>query len=305
MSFNDSAQLDPSRVSDRRGRGRGRGVAIGGGLGGGIILLLSILFGPGVVSEMGLDGSSGGGVEGETQQTDAINACQTGADANERLDCRILGTAESLDAFWLPYLEEYGVQYNQPGVVLFTGQTDTGCGNATSAVGPFYCPLDEQTYYDTEFFDDLVTRFGASGGPLAQEYVIAHEFGHHIQKITNTLNAAQEDPQGPESGAVRVELQADCYAGMWAGHAISVPDAESGEPFLREFTSTDLQDALSAASAVGDDRIQESSTGQVNPEGWTHGSSDQRQAWFLRGYETGDINACDTFSAPDLDSPGA
>jgi predicted metalloprotease len=302
MSFNDNVQLDPSRVSDRRGRGRG--VAVGGGLGGGLVLILSLIFGPGVVGELGLDDGSGQGQGGPAAGApDAITTCQTGADANERLDCRILGTAESLDSFWLPYLDQYGVQYNQPGVVLFSGQTDTGCGSATSAVGPFYCPADQQTYYDTDFFDDLVTRFGSSGGPLAQEYVIAHEFGHHVQNLTGTLDAAQQDPQGPESGAVRVELQADCYAGMWAAYASSSPDAETGEPSLREFTTEDLRDALSAASAVGDDRIQESATGQVNPEAWTHGSSEQRQAWFLQGYQTGDINACDTFRAQDLDAP--
>ncbi|WP_159802826.1 KPN_02809 family neutral zinc metallopeptidase [Arthrobacter zhaoguopingii] len=300
MSFNDNVRLDPSRVSDRRGRGRGRGLAVGGGLGGGLVLILSLLFGPEVVGQLGLDDGTGQGQGSSAGAPEAITSCQTGADANERLDCRILATAESLDSFWLPYLDQYGVEYSAPGVALFSGQTDTGCGGATSAVGPFYCPVDQQTYYDTAFFDDLVTRFGSSGGPLAQEYVIAHEFGHHIQNLTNTLEAGRQDPQGPESGAVRVELQADCYAGLWAAHASSTPDPETGEPFLREFTTEDLRDALSAASAVGDDRIQEAATGQVNPEVWTHGSGEQRQAWFLRGYRAGDINACDTFRAPDL-----
>ncbi|MHA7278164.1 KPN_02809 family neutral zinc metallopeptidase [Arthrobacter sp. MDT2-2] len=301
MSFNDNVRLDPSRVSDRRGRGRG--AAVGGGLGGGLLLILSLIFGPDVVNQLGLEEGSTTTQEQDGGSVDAINACDRGSDANEQLDCRILGTAESLDSFWQPYLDQFGVTYTQPGVVLFTGSTDTGCGTATSAVGPFYCPTDQQTYYDTAFFDDLVTRFGSSSGPLAQEYVVAHEFGHHIQNLIGTLGAAQQDPQGAESGAVRVELQADCLAGMWAAHATSVPDPESGLPFLRPFSTTDLQDALSAASSVGDDRIQEAATGRVNPEGWTHGSSAQRQAWFSQGYETGDLRSCDTLAAADLDNP--
>ncbi|WP_422391765.1 neutral zinc metallopeptidase [Arthrobacter sp. N1] len=300
MSFNDRTHLDPSRVSDRRGRGRG--VAVGGGVGGGLLLILSLIFGPGVVDQLGLqDGTStaGPGDDGGG----AISECVSGVEANERLDCRILATAESLDSFWLPYLDQYGVAYTQPGVALFTDRTDTGCGTATSAVGPFYCPVDEQTYYDTAFFDELVTQFGASSGPLAQEYVVAHEFGHHVQNLIGTLGAAGQDPQGEESGGVRVELQADCLAGMWAAHATTVEDPESGQPFLLPFSTTDLQDALSAAASVGDDRIQEAATGRVDPEGWTHGSSAQRQAWFSQGYETGDLRSCDTFAAADLDRP--
>lgn len=300
MSFNDNTRLDPSRVRDRRGRGRG--AAVGGGVGGGLLLILSLIFGPDVVDQLGLQEGAPTSQQ-EDGEVEAINACQTGADANEQLDCRILGTAESLDSFWLPYLDQFGVAYTQPGVVLFTGSTDTGCGTATSAVGPFYCPADQQTYYDTAFFDELVTQFGSASGPLAQEYVVAHEFGHHIQNLIGTLGAAQQDPEGAESGGVRVELQADCLAGMWAAHATSVPDPESGEPFLRTFSTTDLEDALSAAASVGDDRIQEAVTGRVDPEGWTHGSSAQRQAWFSQGYETGDLRSCDTFGARDLDSP--
>ncbi|MHA7190730.1 KPN_02809 family neutral zinc metallopeptidase [Arthrobacter sp. MDT2-16] len=301
MSFNDNARFDPSRVSDRRGRGRG--AAVGGGVGGGLLLILSLIFGPGVVDDLGLGDGSTITQEQDPAGEPAINECLTGADANEQLDCRILGTAESLDSFWSPYLDQFGVTYTQPGVVLFTDRTNTGCGTATSAVGPFYCPVDEQTYYDTAFFDELVTQFGSSSGPLAQEYVVAHEFGHHIQNLIGTLGAAQQDPQGEESGGVRVELQADCLAGMWAAHATSVPDPESGEPFLRSFSTTDLGDALSAAASVGDDRIQAAATGQVNPEGWTHGSSAQRQAWFSQGFETGDLRSCDTFAARDLDNP--
>ena len=222
-----------------------------------------------------------------------------GADANERLDCRIVGTAESLDSFWGPELAAEGLAYTEPGVALFTGRTDTGCGAATSAVGPFYCPADEQTYYDTAFFDELVAQYGASGGPLAQEYVVAHEFGHHIQNLTGVLGASAQDPQGAESAAFRTELQADCYAGLWAGATSSVPAPGSTEPFLAELTRAYVQDALSAASAIGDVHWP-----CHTPEGWTHGSGNQRQAWFMQGYTGDGIAACDTFAAADLDTPG-
>ncbi|MFD5277732.1 neutral zinc metallopeptidase [Pseudarthrobacter sp. NPDC058362] len=295
MSFNDNVQLDPSQVQDRRGMGRG--VKVGGGIGGGLILLIAALLG---VNPQLLEGLAGAGQAPPGQEQGTAPACSTGADADQRIDCRITGTVNSLNAFWPEYLAQYKVKYPQPETVIFTGGTNTGCGSATSAVGPFYCPADTTAYFDPDFFQELVDRFGSSGGPLAQEYVVAHEFGHHVQNVLGDINRAQQDPQGPESGAVRVELQADCYAGLWAKHATTVPDPSTGQPFLEPLTQQDLNDALSAASAVGDDRIQESTTGQVNPEAWTHGSSEQRQRWFSRGYESGDIRQCDTFAARTL-----
>jgi predicted metalloprotease len=291
MSFNDNVQLDPSQVQDRRG---GRGGLIGGGIGGGLILLIAALLG---VNPQLLEGLTGAGQQPQSQGT--APACETGADADARLDCRITGTVNSLNAFWPAYLQQYNVQYPQPQTVIFSDAVSTGCGTASSAVGPFYCPTDTTAYFDPGFFQELVDRFGSSGGPLAQEYVVAHEFGHHIQNVLGNLDNAQQDPQGPESGAVRVELQADCYAGLWVRHA-STQAGPDGQPFLEPITQQDLNDALSAASAVGDDRIQEAATGQVSPEAWTHGSSEQRQRWFSKGYQTGDINQCDTFSAPSL-----
>ena len=290
MSFNDNAQLDPSQVQDRRGMGRG--AKVGGGIGGGIILLIAALFG---INPALLEGLAGTTQDPGAQSQGTAPACESGADADARVDCRITGTVNSLNAFWPTYLAQYNRQYPRPKTVIFEVGTDTGCGAATSAVGPFYCPADTTAYFDPGFFQELVDRFGSSGGPLAQEYVVAHEFGHHVQNLLGNLDRAQQDPQGPESGAVRVELQADCYAGLWTRYATTTPDA-TGVPFLEPLKEQDLRDALSAASAVGDDRIQKAATGRVSPEAWTHGSSEQRQKWFYQGYSTGDINQCDTFS---------
>ena len=296
MSFNDDARLDPSQVQDQRGGGGrfGRGTLIGGGIGGTLLVIVLSLLG---VNPQLLEGLTGQAPSGQEQTGPGSAAeCRTGASADARVDCRIVGTVNSLNAFWADYLPERGVRYPQPDVVIFDQGVSTGCGTATSEVGPFYCPADTTAYFDPGFFEVLETQFGASSGPLAQEYVVAHEFGHHIQNIIGTLGYAQQDPQGPQSGAVRVELQADCLAGIWAQHADSQPAPGSGEPFLEPLTQQDLRDALSAAAAVGDDRIQRAATGRVNPEAWTHGSAEQRQAWFTRGYESGDIDQCNTLT---------
>ncbi|MEE2056222.1 KPN_02809 family neutral zinc metallopeptidase [Rhodococcus artemisiae] len=301
MTFNQGARMDPNRVRTGGG-GRGGKIALGGGAGGLIVLILALL--------LGGDPSSllGSGVPDASEQagTGALDHCATGTDANADVDCRVLYTVGSLDTVWEQQLAaQTGVAYVQPEVALFTSATSTGCGNATSDIGPFYCPADETAYFDTSFFQQLVTQFGSSGGPLAQEYVVAHEVGHHLQNQLGDLGRAQSDPRGPESGAVRTELQADCYAGVWAHYADTLPDPDTGVPFLAPLSDTDIRDALSAASAVGDDRIQSTATGRVNPEAWTHGSSEQRQKWFIAGYDTGQIAACDTYSAADLDNPAS
>jgi hypothetical protein len=201
-----------------------------------------------------------------------------------------------MDAVWHQLMQNY----TRPHVRLFTGSVDTGCGPATTAVGPFYCPVDQTAYFDTEFFKELVQRFGASGGPFAQEYVVAHEYGHHVQQLQGNLGRSQQGAQGAGGNGVRTELQADCYAGIWAHYASTVKQESTGVPYLEPLSDKDIADALSAAASVGDDRIQKETSGRVNPESWTHGSAAQRQKWFTTGYQTGDPNKCDTFAATNL-----
>ena len=283
MTFNDDAKINPNRVSRR---GRNTGIAVGGGG----LLVIGLL----VLSQfLGVDLTSLAPQGGGTEQDEALAECASGAEANASIDCRIAGAADSLDTYWAETLPAFGGTYRSTDIVLFTGQTNTGCGGATSAVGPFYCPADETIYVDTAFYDDLRTRFGSSGGPLAEMYVIAHEWGHHIQNVTGIMSGLDLQNSGPDSDGVRLELQADCFAGAWVGAAPTITD-ENGVSFLEPVTEVQIRDALSAASAVGDDRIQQSTQGQVTLETWTHGSSESRQKWFLVGLNGGP-NACDTF----------
>ncbi|TML15094.1 MAG: hypothetical protein E6G33_09045 [Actinobacteria bacterium] len=292
MRFRRNAPLDPGQVTDVRGRGVGPGgIAVGGGglgiVGLVIYLLIALL-------------SNGGNALGqlaplENQQVgqgdspaDINSECRTGQDANRRQDCRIVAVVNSVQKFWDGVFRRSNRQYQYVDTVFFSGQVDTGCGTADSQVGPFYCPADKLVYIDLGFFDEL-GRFGAQDTPFVESYVIAHEYGHHVQDQLGLLDKIRGSPTGPESLGVRSELQADCYAGVWAAHAV-----ETG--LVEQLTQVDINSGLDAAGAIGDDRIQEQTQGQVNPETWTHGSSEQRRRWFSQGYETGKPAACDTFA---------
>ena len=284
-------QIDTSSASSSGGGG-GR-IALGGGLGGLLIVVVALFLGvdPGPIVSQQQAGYSNDVAPGFD-----LDQCKSGADANKYVQCRVVATGNSVDAVWHQLMPKY----TRPHLRLFSGSVDTGCGPATTAVGPFYCPVDQTAYFDTEFFKELVDRFGSSGGPFAQEYVVAHEYGHHVQQLQGNLGRAQQGAQGANGNGVRTELQADCYAGIWAHYASTVKQQSTGVPYLQPLSDNDIRDALSAAASVGDDRIQKASTGRINPESWTHGSSAERQKWFTIGYQTGDPNKCDTFSAGAL-----
>ncbi|GAA10792.1 hypothetical protein GOALK_014_00150 [Gordonia alkanivorans NBRC 16433] len=285
VTFQGSGSIDTGNVSGGGGGGVGR-IALGGGAGL-IITIVALLFGvnPGELlgSQAPQQGTSSGAAEIQQQ----LDSC-TWEMANENTICRIKATTVSLDEVW----SELMPGYQPPKTVIFADSVDTGCGAASAATGPFYCPADSTAYFDPSFFTQL-RRMGGSDGPLAQEYVVAHEYGHHIQNLTGALAKGQRmGSQGPRSGSVRVELQADCLAGVWAYHADNGPDA-----LLAPISEQQISSVIQTAKAIGDDTIQGPGS---NPEGWTHGSATQRAKWFGIGYRSGDPNRCDTFATNDL-----
>lgn len=286
MTFR-SGMKKPSNRAHTSGGGRGGRIAAGGGIGSIILVGLFLLLG-GNPAEIGQI-TGGGQSQGTGEFSGSLDHCDTSDTANQYTDCRIEYTALSVDEFWTEALpQQAGIEYQRPEVVVFDGTTQSACGTASNQTGPFYCPGDDGTYFEPTFFDQL-TQYGGENTPFAQMYIVAHEFAHHIQKLEGTLSLSNYNDPGADSGAVRIELQADCYAGMWANYA-----ASGESQWIEEVTEEQVRDAITAARAVGDDNIQERATGEVRPDTFTHGTSEQRQNAFLTGYREGKMSACDT-----------
>ena len=238
---------------------------------------------------------------GATHSTD-FTECKTGEDANENADCARLAVVNSVQSFWKDTLpQQANRDYVMADTVMFTGSVDTGCGSASSATGPFYCPArnDMQVYLDTTFFKEMLEgQLGAQGGDFAEAYVLAHEYGHHVENLLGYMGRVRTQ-QGPKSDAVRLELMADCLGGMWARYATTAEDAD-GNVLILDLDEQDIREAIDAAQAVGDDKIQERSSGRSNPEQWTHGSAAAREMWFITGYQQGSLQTCDTFETDRL-----
>ena len=321
MRFNPKARLDTSRVRDggggRAGGGMGGGgvriplpggTRAGGGIGFLVIVVVVVLLK--AFGGIDLTGAvSGGGTSGyDTSRfqadTTTYQGCTTGQDANEHPGtCGVVAVENSLVDYWGDTLAQQspGTRFQpETAVMTFSGATSGGCGQASSATGPFYCPNDRTIYFDPSFFHDILQQqLNGPSGAFVEPYVIAHEFGHHIQNLLGTMRKVKTQ-QGPNSDSVRLELQADCYAGMWTRSATQTEDSQ-GNVLIQDLSDQDIQDAIAAAKSVGDDTIQKETSGQVNPEQWTHGSSEARVKWFQVGYQNGTLDACDTFTSANVE----
>ena len=266
-----------SNIEDRRGMTVGRGLGVGGGL---LALILSLVFGTDIFSGTQTDG-------GEVALPRGDGSVQS-SPQEERMVQFVSFVLDSTQSTWAQLLPSLGERYRDARLVLFRDAVESACGYAESATGPFYCPPDERVYVDLGFFDELAQRFGAPGD-FAQAYVLAHEIGHHVQNLLGISSQVQSAMRGngrlSNDLSVRLELQADCFAGVWGARAAQQGLLDAG----------DVEEGLGAAAAVGDDRIQRMATGHVSPESWTHGSSQQRASWFNRGFKSGRVQDCDTF----------
>ncbi len=278
---------ESSNIEDRRGMGGGRGLALGGG-GLGTLLLILVVWLCGGDPRALLDQLGGGGSAPVQQQQQQNQTNQPQNDAQKRKISSVLKSTEDVWGQILP--KQANVRYTNPTLVLFSNRTNSACGQASASTGPFYCPGDGKLYLDFAFFDELQKRFGAPGD-FAQAYVVAHEVGHHVQDLLGTMDkvtAAQQRASETQANqlSVRLELQADCYAGVWANYVKQKGMLEAG----------DVEEAMKAASSVGDDNIQKQSQGYVVPESFTHGSAQQRMSWFSKGFQSGQISQCNTFA---------
>jgi predicted metalloprotease len=305
MELNENADIDTSQVEDQRGSGGGGGggfgglpIPIGGGGIVGLIITVVLLVAGGYFGVNQLGGGGGSGDNTNSQQE-----CADKTTAKTKLDCRNVLYINSIQAFWKEAEPQYfGKQYQPAKTVLFSNRVSTGCGAADSGTGPFYCPADDRVYIDLTFYQLLAQQLGAPG-EFAQPYVLAHEYGHHIQDLVGTEAKMRRAQQSASSEAeqnllsVKLELQADCYAGVWANHATETKTS-SGQPIFKSITDQDIQEGLDTAKQIGDDTLQQRSGQQINPAEFTHGTSADRQKWFKRGFDSGNpVEACDTFAA--------
>jgi predicted metalloprotease len=307
MELNENARVDTSQVEDRRGSGGGGGLGRGGGGGipipiptgrGGIVGIIIAVLVALVGGGLGLNAATDGGAGEGTGDNTALDQRCAAADRLEQLDCRNTLYVNSIQAYWQTALpENFDKPYEVVQTVYFEQAVSTACGSADSGVGPFYCPGDRQVYIDLAFYQVLADQLGASG-EFAQPYVLAHEYGHHVQTLLGTepdvRRQQQRDPDNANQLSVLLELQADCYAGAWSANATGTADA-GGVKIFKSITEQDVQEGIDTAGAIGDDTIQQKSGGQVNPDAFTHGTSAQRQKWFRTGYESGDPKQCNTF----------